>query len=495
MYLYALVLAPIFVVVVVTGQLGEFTALGTIESRWTLWHAAPEWFWTSAILLGRLASVLLGVGCVYLTYRLGTEMADRQAGRLAALLLALTVGFLASAHAIGEDVPMLFLFLLALLLVYRFVREGQDRDFLLACATGGLAIGFKLTAGAIVFVVAAGFLLWARSQANPLNAAQSRWRLVAGGLIVGAGTVAVSFPSVLVSGPGELLTRVTHTSSQKVSNPGGVSMPIWWWFLRQYLAGFGGPLAVATLIGLVAGAARAAREQSFHPGAALLGVALVVYLAVFGRWEYVRVHHLLPTFPLLLLAFALVARGINRSQGKRVLIGALVLSTGAYAGIGLLGYTADPRDQASAYLHANSGDNATVEVYENSIAEVGAIHGQPLSRYDFPEENATYSDSLVLREANYTDWMLRVSERHPGYVQLTSSELDYVTPNHPDYDQYPERRRYIASLLAGEYNYTVVAQFGNRDTDMSPWKRLLHAGVVPEMENQADYVVLLRRTN
>jgi 4-amino-4-deoxy-L-arabinose transferase-like glycosyltransferase len=74
------------------------------------------------------------------------------------------------------------------------------------------------------------------------------------------------------------------------------------------------------------------RRRDLHATVLLL-VTLLLFVAVFSRWHDFRTHHLLPTFPplVLLLAAALV-RFRKRSPGAaNVVIALLLVSGGLYA--------------------------------------------------------------------------------------------------------------------------------------------------------------------
>ncbi|WP_436924270.1 ArnT family glycosyltransferase [Halosimplex amylolyticum] len=501
-YLYAVVLLPVFLLVLASGQLGEFASLGTIQSRWDLWHAAPAWFWTLSLVLGRLVSVALGVGCVYLTYRLGVRLESRFAGRLAAVLLALSVGFFSQAHLVGEDLPMLFLLLSTVLLADRYVETGDAATFLAGSLTGGLAIAFKLSGGVAAIVLGVALFVRAARSDDPV-AALTRPRVILGGLAVGAVSVWVGIPSVLVGGLPELIERMTGSMSAKTGKTGGFVAPIWYWFVYQYVTGLGIPLFAAVVVGAAATGWRllAHRRRDANPLYWLLAVSVVVFLAVYSRWEFVRLRHLVPTFPVLLVVFAAeVDRWRERERVWRVLrlgLAVVLVTTALFAGAAEYQYATDPRDEATAWIAANVEDGATMEVYENSIADVATPHGRETSHYDYPEEEATNTSSLVLNESRYTAWMLDAPERSPEYIQLTDGELAYVDPDSADSSTYPKRSEFVRGLLSGEYDYRIAASFGTESepADVTPLGRVLRAGVSPDVEGRADRIVILERAD
>lgn len=496
-YLYGLIMVPVLLAVLVSGHLGEFARLGTLTSRWDLWHAAPAWFWTSAILLGRLSSVAFGVGCVYLTYRIGTDHRNRWTGRVAATLLALSVGFVGEAHLVGEDVPMLFFLLLTIHLAARYAETGDRRRFWLGCLTGGLAIAFKLSGGVAALLLGVAHLQRARDADDPLATLVDPTLLI-GGLLLGVATVYVGLPSVLVGGPGELFTRTTTAISSKTGKSGGLAAPIWYWFVRQYLRGLGWPLFLAAAAGLLATVAQVVRRRRLRLRAELLLAGVVLYLLVYSRWEFVRLRHLLPTIPMVLVLFAgQFDRFRTRPDAARIarpVLAVLLVTTALFVGVADFQYANDPRDRATAWMRDNVEDGATVEVYENSVADVAVVHGRPVQHYAFSEHNATHSDSLVLDERAFTDWMVSTPDREPAYVQLTANELALLNPHDPEGDRFPRRRAFVRRLLNGEYDYAVVASFGERPRNRSLWSELWRSGVFPELDGSEKYVVILKRT-
>lgn len=493
-YLYSLVLAPVFVYIVVTGQLSRFASLGTIDSRWELWQAAPEWFWASTILLGRLTSVILGVGCIYLTYRIGVRYRDRQTGQLAALLLTLSVGFVSQAHVAGEDIPMIFFFLLTLWIAITYVRSGNSNHFLLGCVTGGIAIAFKLTGGVAVFVLG-GAHLYRATATEDLLPTLFNPKVVGGGLLVGIGTLYVGMPSVLVTGPETFIERVLFGLSTKTGKTGVVEASVWYWIVIQGLGALGWPLFLAAVAGVVGSIITVARNKSADACWLLLVVGLGSYLTAYGTWNFVRSHHVLPMIPLALLLFAGEASRF-RSRHKRmlrVLVILVVLSSFVFTSVGLFMYTTEPRDEATDWIRSNADPDANIEVYENSVADVGVPHGTRVVHYNFDEQNATDEPSLILNQSAYTEWMVSIPDRQPDYIQLTDSELRYLDPENSAARQYPKRRMYIEELLTGEYNYTVVAEFGTR-SQFARFESPATAGLQPSVTGRTNGVIILERT-
>ncbi|GAB3410435.1 hypothetical protein GCM10027435_01050 [Haloparvum alkalitolerans] len=507
-HLYALVLLPVVLAAALLGEWEAFAALGFPAWEFGFygaWQTLPEWVWTASILLVRLTNVAFALGCVYLTYRIGAAAYDRTTGDLAALLLTLTFGFLTIAHEGGEDMPALFFVLLALYLGLRYVQTDDGGLFVLAGAAGGVAIAFKLTAAPVVLVVGAAYVLRARRvreearqgaagdtdgpTAGP-RAALWRPKLFLGAAFAGFLGIVLGFPTALVGEVGEVVTRIFGGSTARATHTTGPDAPIWWWFLRGYFSGLSLPLFAAGLVGTLASVASLRRRDAGVDGTALVLTALFAYLLLFSAWHDFRVHHLLPTFPLIALVVGerLLALRESRPAVVRPLIAALLITSGAYAAVGVGGYADMPRDNAEAWLEAEAGPNDAIEVY----------------RVDFQDTAVPY-DARVNHVAQPGDAEM---VHCPEYVQVGYRDLLYLKED-SYYRTGPIQRWFIEDLVHEETNYEIVAEFGPRPPEFVPQRAtpgsvtdLLPYGVVPQTDQYADeqelrpnqYTLILERT-
>lgn len=494
-YLFGIAILPVIVAAAVVGQLEAFTALANPSWEfgfYPAWHATPRWIWTWSLVFVRLFNVLFAVGCVYLTYRIGVATADRATGRLAAVLLTITFGFLTIAHEGGEDMPAAFFVLLALYLLLRYVQTGDGTPFLAGSAFGGVAIAFKLTAVPVVLLVGAAYLLRAYNAGSNWRDALVRPQLLAGGALLGALAIVLGFPTALVAGPDPFVERVFGGSMSRMSHPTGPDAPIWWWFLRGYFSALGLPLFVAAVGGVAASAAHLWKRAAGFEGTVLVLTGLTAYVLMFSQWHDFRVHHLLPTFPLiaLLLAGALVRlRSWNRSVA-RPLVAVLLLTTTVYAGVGVGGYASMPRDEARAWLNENASENETIEVYRRNVQDTAIPHWMDVNHAFGPERNG------------------ETLEPCPEYIQLGYRDLLYLKEG-TYYRNGEAQAEYVRALLDGEYGYEIAAEFGPRPPSFVPERptpgsvvELLRLGVVPQTDQFADeqelaanqYTVILKRT-
>lgn len=517
LYLYGIALLPVFLVLAFNGRLDM---LAQVRPR-----LYPEWVWTWSLLIGRFAVVVIAVGCVYLTYRIGTATRDRTTGRIAAILLTFTFGFLLMAHEVGEDIPALFCLLLVFYLALQYVETGDETAFFAGCVAGGFAIAFKLTAGVSVVVLGVAYLLRARNARNWRDGL-FKPRLIGFGAMLGAAAVVVGHPEVLVVGPDVLRDRILVQASRKERGLGGPAAPIWWWTFRGYLNGFGLPLFVASLGGVAAGIVRLRERSTEADATVLLLTGVAVYLFAYTQWEYVRVHHLLPTFPLLVLVLAI---GLSRLHARnrslaRPLIAFILVTSGIYAGVGDLHYATAPRDEATEWLSTHAPDGATMEVYRIRYRDAVFPREMRINSY----QKQVGRNGPGRRDLSKTAWMRDMPERCPTYIQLTYWDLTYLNAGGPDQTEpvpwvarrggpeppwmpefsAPGRTEYIRDLLTGEYSYAIAAEFGPRPQvwpnprfQTSPVD-LLRVGVYPWSITYGDdqdlraeqYTLILERT-
>jgi len=492
LYLFALAMLPVVVVAVVTGRADIFTSVGYPNpdfGYYGLWASTPEWVWTWSLAFVRLFNVAFAIGSVYLTYRLGTAIVDRLTGRLAATLLTLTFGFLTIAHEGGEDMPALFFMLLALNFLYVYVRAGERLPFYVGAACGGAAIAFKLTAAPVILAVGVAHFLRALRADEDTLATLLAPRLLVTGAAVGLVTILVGFPTFMTGGFDQIQARIFGGSASRMSWPTGPDAPISWWFLRGYFSGMGLPLFFASVAGVVGSVAGLRKRRESRYGIALVLVMLVVYVGMFSQWHDFRVHHLLPTFPLLAL---LLANGLgdlrewNRDIARPVMA-VLLVTTAIYAGIGAVGFASMPRDDAEQWLAENANENETVEVYRVNLQDIAVPHGMNIN-HRF--QTRTQVDPC------------------PEYIQLGYRDLLYLKQG-TYYRNGERQRKYIRGLVEGEYDYKIVADFGERPPNFVPERAtpgdygdLLRYGVTPHTDQFADeqelqanqYTAILART-
>ena len=493
-YLYVIAVLPVVLVAVLTGQIDAIAGIGIPTggySHYETWASTPRWVWTWSLVLIRLTNVLFAVGTVYLTYRLGTRIWDRPTGRIASVLLGLTLGFVKLAKEGGEDVPATFFLLVSLYALVLFLESSDDRQFYQASAAGAVGMVFKLTVAPIVLLIGLAHLLGARSANGSFRDAVWRPRLVLTGAGIGLAVMILGTPTLLVGSVREVTARWFLSGGERVSTAVGPTAPTWWWFLRTYFSGFGIGLFVGAVLG-VGGSLylfgkrlvalpdpRAAAPQL--DSVWLLVAYLGAFLLLISTWHDWRVHHLLPTFPVIMLltAWAFRELGRRRRTVARVGLAMLIVSTSIYTGVGVAGYASMPRDEATDWLRDNAEENATMETYYHGFLENAIPHDMRINPIWTDDESAI--------------------DGCPTYIQIGYKELLYLRDIPDDQRGYDvdtnvdARAAYVRALLDGKYNYTIVKEFGERPPNFVPHRAepgslrdLLPLGIYPHSDQYGD---------
>ena len=107
------------------------------------WNTDPQEIW----IVARVASALLATASVALIYAAGARLFDKRVGLLAAALLATCFLPVHYGHLALNDAPSLAPSALALFAIAGVLRFGRARDYALAGASVGFAIGLKYNTG------------------------------------------------------------------------------------------------------------------------------------------------------------------------------------------------------------------------------------------------------------------------------------------------------------------------------------------------------------
>jgi hypothetical protein len=271
----------------------------------------PGQIWVAA---RTLAAVLCMAGVVA-TYAAARRLWGVREGLVAAAVLAFAFLPVAYSRVAVTDVGSLAGVALALLWSVRAAEDGRTRDYVLAGAAAGLAVGFKYTAGLVVLALGIAALARLRSD---------RGRALTG-LGLGALAAALVFALLnpyLFGSLGDWWSDLRDQADVAANEPkpgqegGGVS-----YYLESLTWGLGWAGVAAALVGAVVVLRRDAVR-----GLILIAVplALFAYLALqsryFGRW-------MLPAYPALSMlaavgvaetAAAIAARLRRRHAGVAV---------------------------------------------------------------------------------------------------------------------------------------------------------------------------------
>ncbi|MCK9248198.1 MAG: glycosyltransferase family 39 protein [Solirubrobacteraceae bacterium] len=353
------------------------------------WRTDPGQIWTIA----RVASALLSTAAIALLYLAGSRLFDRRVGLVAAAILATAFLPVHYGHLALNDGPSLAFTALGLFAIAGIVRFGRRRDYVLAGAALGAAMGFKYNAAFVGLPLGTAALLhatgwrWGDLRSTDDGAARDRgadlraglrlplWRPALLGLVLaGAATVAAFFvcnPYAFLR-PAFFLDQVEHLSNY---TKGGLLLGETQSSGYRYYAwslgwGFGLlPLALAFVGGLRMLAA--ARWQALI----LLPAPLIFLLYVGSQGRYFA-RYAMPVYPLLALIAAagavwLATWLLDRARargGVRVALGvvaaAIVLAQGVVNVVHNNGVLTeeDTRSSARAWMVDNVPPGTTLVV-------------------------------------------------------------------------------------------------------------------------------------
>jgi hypothetical protein len=274
------------------------------------WTQDPGEVWTIA----RVASALLATAAIPLLYVAGRRMFGRWAGLCAAIVLATAFLPVHYGHLALNDAPSLAPTALALIGIAGILRTGRVREYALAGAGLGIAVGFKYNAAFIVIplLCAAGVQL-----ARDRRAAAAR---VALGLLVAGAVALVAFaacdPYALLRPHffreqlrklsaythGDLLLGETQRSGYR-------------YYAWSLLWGFG---LLPLVLAVVGGVRTLLRERA--QAVVLIPATLLFFLVIGSQGRYFA-RYGMPVYPLLALLAGAGAAWIGAAlPAKRVLV-------------------------------------------------------------------------------------------------------------------------------------------------------------------------------
>jgi 4-amino-4-deoxy-L-arabinose transferase-like glycosyltransferase len=305
-----------FAVLYASGHLlGYFPSL--LAFKWQFF-TDPSPFYVAA----RLLSAGLGTATLLFTYRLGTALAGRSAGLLAALLLAVNPLHVRNSHFATSDVPMAAFVTLALFHAVRAAQRGAARDFIRAGICYGLAASTKYPA-VLFLATLLGAAFWPVRDDTPIRTRLARLCL---GLFGAAVVVIVTSPFLLLDWPAALRDLRYHAATRDTGWFGDSGESAWRYHLGFSLYyGLGLPFLPVLVVSM---ARMVVRKDRIALLVSAGGVAYFAFMGV-GRLAFSR--YMVPVIPLLcVLVGTLTAwpklREMTRNwAGRMVLVCILVL--------------------------------------------------------------------------------------------------------------------------------------------------------------------------
>jgi hypothetical protein len=416
-------------------------------------------FYTLLFYAGRLVTVLMGTGTVFLVYRCGREIYQQRPSVLAAAITALTAPFVYYSKTTNLDVPYLFWVVLSLWAYTRILKYHRTRDYLVlsaaavaAVCTKDQAYGFYVLT--VPFVLLHRYWLWRKPDGTvtePVGRGGIGWSILLG---IGLFALLQNLPFnargflnhvKLIAGPASVHYRMFDPTPR-----GHVTMFLA--SLEHVKNALGWPLYIMCLLGLL----QALLDRRKHGLLlALLVPGLSYYLSFISVVLYNFDRFLLPL--ALILAFfggrflSDCLDPARRAYGIRVMASSVIL---LYS----LGY-ASSVDLAMVQDSRYYIERWTKQHIPASSLAMGVGPDNYLPRPQGFRWKATgFYLALALPEI----------ERHEPEFLITSSGFDIrrFEPESPE-------RRFLRSLENEQAGYRVLLRYRSRPT----WDLLDHSGL------------------
>ena len=257
-------------------------------------------------MVARLLSAAAGVASVWVIFRVGRRLFDRQAAVAAAALLSVAFLHVRDSHFGVTDVPMSFMVLLAFAAAVRLAQSGSRKDLIFAGVTAGLAASTKYNGALVALPVLFAVFI------SPAPPRQSR---LADSIIV----LLLMIATILCTSPYTVLEfgrffADLSSDAQHLSAGHGLDLGRGWIYHATMTLRFGVglPLLVVGVAGMVVLLWREPRTG------VLVALFPVSYYGVLGSGYTVFTRHMTPVVPFLCLTGAYFLCEISGSIAVRL---------------------------------------------------------------------------------------------------------------------------------------------------------------------------------
>lgn len=266
-------------------------------------------------LAARVTGAAFGALTTFASAALGTQLAGRRAGLIAASLTAVAYLLVRDARFGVNDALVTLLVTLGLLFCVRILKRGERWDYAAAGAMVGLAFTAKYDGLALLVPLVLAHFGRERSQTR-------RHSHLAIALAAFLLATLMTFPS-LITEPARVIQDVyVHLFKDAVGGYDGLDPAGGYvFYARALVVGLGWPLLIATLAGLVFGVISRRRE---HLVVASLPVVL---LGVLGGSQLYFARFALPAIPALLIVASLPLDRLMAVQPIVGLVAAIIAAT------------------------------------------------------------------------------------------------------------------------------------------------------------------------
>ncbi|MBA3833354.1 MAG: glycosyltransferase family 39 protein [Chthoniobacterales bacterium] len=323
--------------------------------------------WNHIRLIGsRLLVMVLHLGTIALGYLISLRFFGKFAARVIAFFLGTFAGFIAYAHFLTCDSPLLFFLVAALYFAQRIVQRGETRDYFWAGLLAGLATATKYNGlGAAILIPVAHLL---SNNCTSLRACLFQRRLFIGLAMIPAGFL-IGNPYAIIDSKrfvADFMYNYEVTPAY-----GGASGHGYGVFLRQFPEIVGWPgaialglLALASLVIVLVPRLRSRETVSGY----LLGLSFfLLYYLKMGEPARVPTRFVLPAIPFFVM---LAGPSLAAMQSRRLWICALLAPVICYNTFcaALVGqrFASDPRLAAQIWMIEHVPPGRVIESSDGS---------------------------------------------------------------------------------------------------------------------------------
>lgn len=367
----------------------------------------------------RLPALLFGVAAVPMLYVLGSRVASRREGLLAAALLTVSYHHVWFSQNARGYTMLAFWTILSGYLLFRAIRERSPRKFLWYGVVVGLGIYTHLT---MIFMVSAHVLICAW-MIMPWAKPRLAWQLPAAGFACGAAVTLVLYAPLI----SDVLNFFTNRPSRLL----GVSTPGWALEegLRILRVGMGGgwPVAIGGMVFMVGLLSYLRRSPLVFFLFVLPGVMTVIG-ALMGRGTmYPRFFFFLVGFALLIVvrgAHVIAFVATRQPRRAHILATSFCLLVVAASASSLRYNYANPKQAfqpAAAFVEANRQPNEEVGVLNATWYAYIEYYKKPWRRLTFRDDPADdpAANLAALREGRRL-WLVYT---FPRYITHEAAEI------------------------------------------------------------------------
>ena len=437
----------------------------------------------SAKLIGsRLVTIALYLGTIALAYSFSRRSYGRFSAVIIAFVFATSAGFVAHAHFLTADMPLLFWMLAAFWTSYRLASAPSTRNYAIAGFLTGIAIATKYNGLAVgIALLVAHFFA--------VKGASIRSMILSRQLGIGLSMVLLGFlfgcPTVLYE-PKKFWNDFIYNYTVTPRYSGQPDRANYLGALGRIpeIVGIPGAILIAGLaiLSCIVVLRRRDLSDAASRGFILSGAVFVLYIVKVGTFPRAETRYVLPAIPFLILMIGPALQTVERRKWILALLLPVLIYNCLCSYLVGKRFNDDPRLKAQLWMMKNVPPGSVIESSGTSP------HWSKLPNFDAREINlgrparpsSPARDITDLRLPNmpgrfelfrevFPEWvqpLVAENEKNPDQGLFTAAALEKRNPNYisiysGDYKVPGDTvRRYYGDLLTGKLPYAIVFDAG-----------------------------------